>query len=880
LLGPPGSGKSTIILNEIRGRLDAGREDFLFLAPTSTMAEHVANRLARMGYVFRASSIGTLAGFVGKLALPGEAVTAAALDALLRDVLAEECPAAFRGVAGLAGFRAALARAVEELANAGCGSLQLAALEGLGVSRGLHASALAEVLRALEERLIGRDWALRPERLLAAARMIRAAPGPAAAVYLDGFFSLTLAERELVRALAAGAAVTVALPEWPGATSTRVALLEAGFREERLHPVRPAPRIELAPARNREQEALFVAGRLLAEHAAGRRWREMGVVLRAERPYAPILATTFARLGIPVRFYFAQPLRDHALIRFLSILVEAALAGWPLAGALAALRMPVARAAADPHFDAFEKAVREALPAAGWEALDACAGAAEEVRTSLATLRESSRWAEDAAEAAEWAVRLASLSRLAADPPAEPAAADLDHLGRRAAALRAWRDALSEAASLAGPGPIPLSAFWEQARACIAFASLRTPDRRRDVVHVLDVYEARQWELPVVFLCGLLEGEFPRRAAADPLLGDDLRLRLAAAGFPLDAAASRQQVEEFLFQLAFTRAAERLYLTWPAAGEDGEPLQRAFALDRLGLAEASVRPARIRGSGRRRTAAPLHIASSESLACLAEASRRHRATALESFLQCPFQYFARHTLALEPLPPSPGERLDFAALGSFLHRFLSEWLPAGGPLQPDFDRAWAAFLRKLRSPASHRAEMHRLTLLRGLERFAAEPLREPERALRLEAPVRLDFGEFAIEGRIDRYDEGPGGECAVIDYKLSSEAALRRRVEKSEANLQVQAGLYAAALEAQGKRVESFHFVALRSKAIWRGWTGRDEIERLMEGARQAAWEAHHRIRAGEIAPAPADPEQCGYCEFRDACRVTSAPAAAPAASE
>ena len=44
--------------------------------------------------------------------------------------------------------------------------------------------------------------------------------------------------------------------------------------------------------------------------------------------------------------------------------------------------------------------------------------------------------------------------------------------------------------------------------------------------------EARQWELTAVFLCGLLEGEFPRRVTADPILGDDVRFKLKQGDYP------------------------------------------------------------------------------------------------------------------------------------------------------------------------------------------------------------------------------------------------------------------------------------------------------------------------------------------------------------
>src|SRR5260221_5181196 len=110
-----------------------------------------------------------------------------------------------------------------------------------------------------------------------------------------------------------------------------------------------------------------------------------------------------------------------------------------------------------------------------------------------------------------------------------PAFVPADQVGRdqvqawrsSATAIAALDEALSSAATaLSDAGRIGLAVFWRQVETVLALEPLRIPDRRRDVVHVMDVFEARQWELPVVFVCGMTERHFPQYHREDPLLGD------------------------------------------------------------------------------------------------------------------------------------------------------------------------------------------------------------------------------------------------------------------------------------------------------------------------------------------------------------------------
>ena len=139
-----------------------------------------------------------------------------------------------------------------------------------------------------------------------------------------------------------------------------------------------------------------------------------------------------------------------------------------------------------------------------------------------------------------------------------------------AGALRGWlgaaRDA-AEALRLEGAERVGLSEYLAKLDAVLRLTALRIPDQRRNVVQVLSVYEARQWELPVVFVCGMVEKQFPRYHTQNLFFPDAQRHRLAERGWRLRTTADRNREERFLFELAITRATEQLYFTYPTRDE-------------------------------------------------------------------------------------------------------------------------------------------------------------------------------------------------------------------------------------------------------------------------------------------------------------------------
>ncbi len=932
-LGPPGSGKTTRLLEAVRGRLREFRDDFRLIVPTATMAEHLRNGLAREGLVVRSNTISTVTGHARELAGNPALLTAAALEMHLGEILALRCPPEFRALRELPGFLPLLAKTLEELANAGCDADLWQGFLSLEPGSRPVVQAISGVWRELQERVEAAGLITRHQYLQRAARALQDGALPALRTFFwDGFARLAAAEIDLIRAQTERGAVTVSLPAWTGAArGGLIALRRTGFAIRRFSPVRAEPRRVLVCPATAEEEAAEIARRILEHHRAGRPWHEIGVLVRAREPYVALLESTFARFGIPVRPYFACALAAHPVGRLFAAAVEAVQSGWNWEPLLAAALSPAGLSGACPACASFEYALRAELPGAGLERPRAIAldlTGAQPVVEFLDRLAAFGDWREAALPPVEWARRLAVLNSLL-DPPrlddgpghnAYGAATaesgpfldppQINVWRARALAAAAWLAALNETASLLPHEPVSLSSFMELAQPSLRDATLPHPEFRRDAVPLIDAQEARQWELPVVFVCGLLEGVFPHASQPDPLLGEALRSALRRHGIAVRTRSERDAEERFLFDVALTRATVELVLSYPRLNDDGEPTLGAFALDRIpGLLtaqplacdpapyRASAPPApqnhrgftvetpQITGETPREhgeftggtpakiefptVIRPADTALSPAAApALARLHEHFSPTGLETFLECPFHFFAQYSLKIADPPAVPENRFDALERGKLVHAVLAQYHRLGGDLLARFEREWNRTLTKLRVPASYRLELERARILRSLRMYAADPHVQSGWAEYMEDPFELPLGTAVVRGRIDRYEVADNGACVLYDYKFSRPSSVASIVRKEIKGRGLQAGLYLLAVQRRSLRPAAFYYIAVKGACELKGWNEPPDLEALMSTAGEQAARAAAQILDGRIAVAPIDPDSCIFCSFMDACRI------------
>lgn len=867
--------------------LAAGDESACLLVPTATMAEHRRHTYARQGLFVRPDSVVTLSRFIEPLVRDIPAATPPYLDRLTHRLLRDNPPEVFRPLAYSAGLRRVLAMLVEEVSTAGADAAALAASAQSAEARGFQ-----QLLAAVQDEVTRAGRMLRAHRLRAAADRLRQQGFPWRRIYLEGFHAFTPAELDIISALVP-AALFITLPEWEGAEPSMLALRRMGLNAIAHETPPPAPATHFTAA-HELQEAEEIARRILEANAAGTPFREIGIIVRSQQPYVPLLATTLHRFGIPARFYFQSTLREHSVARFLLSFIDAVQDNWSYAALIPLVTSPFAGLpSADAN--AMDHFLRRKQPSFGlpeeWLAHAPIRRWAE--FTSWNTLRQTP---------AEWAAAFATLRSLVALPAITDGVSANQVLEWRSlfAGLDAWDAALeilsadscllSPDSSLPSPdpsSPLTLQEFRHHLGEILEYIPVSVRDDRRNVVHVLDVYEARQWRLPLVFVCGLLERVFPQYHSAHPILNDEERLRLREHGVLLRTADDRQREESVLFSIARHAATHQAVLSCPRANLKGDQTLPSFFLDSVAEPESAqpVRPRPLREPIAPRTAA---IQSKDLLAVLRKARATLSPTAIETFLQCPYQYFARDILALASPPEAPHERLDLLMQGDILHKTLAE--SEGSPLFIDeiFARLFDESCAKKSVPAGHRAERVRLEVHANLRRFLESPALKGAKTVGVERPFKfpLDDG-LQIRGKIDRVVTVDGRGLVVIDYKYSSRNRVRERVRSHDRGELVQGGLYLWAAEKLLKGVPAgMLYCGLRGEVAWDGWhvpifgwqdLGESwdvaQLRDMMDRAREISIDVATRIAQGVIAPAPADTDKCRWCDARDACRVESQPA-------
>ncbi len=883
LSGPSGSGKTERILRKLREFLADGRGDFLLLTPTATLAEHLRNRLAREGFVFPPERIETLSGFLHNLC-PGLKEAGYAAERLVLDgVLGGNAPPVFSEVASFPGFRQAVANLISEFQLAGCDAPALERLYRRAELSSAADRAFLAIFGAVERELAKRGLETRAGLLRAAAKRVQEAGLlELREIYLDGFESFSNLELDLIGALSKACAVTVTLPLTVASGSSRERLKGLGFREEQLERVRALPERRLFVAANDAQEAEEIARRILEQRASGVPFRHTGVIVRSEMPFVPVLRTAFDRFGIPAHYYFGSRLGAHPVVRFLCGVVQSLLADWDHRELLGAWKQVAGN---DPAFDGFDFALRARLEGNGLDSLEA-APSPPWVRQSIERMKAVSGWSKDAGTPAEWSERLASLTSLFIPRGLDGGFTSeaLERWRSQAWALRAFREAMAEtAAGLADSAKMPLSRFWESAIEVVRLTELRIPDRRRDVVHVMDAVEARQWELPVVFVCHLLEKEFPKPQTEHPVLGDAARRRLNEFGLRLRTSEEMRQAERDLFESALSRATMQLTLSYPQFDGKGEENLRSLFLDEYGGLSTEVAPCRPAPLRARSPEFPSVVRTPEGIQAIALRHESFNPTGLELFLSCPYRFFLERTLRLEEPPPEPQERLSPILMGEIAHQAIRRWHNSGGDICALAEELLSAELERQRIPSGFTLAQERVKLRRALQQYAADPRLTQGWTAKFEQPVELKLeGGVRVSGRVDRCDFGPADEVLVIDFKYSGDSRLKSILDRYAEDRGLQVDLYLLALSDRYTPAGMFYW-CLRGRrqplhgwyAGLSGWLGEDmtagALREALENARQRAQQAAAGILAGDIHPQPEE-ESCASCACFDICRqrVTS----------
>ena len=503
------------------------------------------------------------------------------------------------------------------------------------------------------------------------------------------------------------------------------------------------------------------------------------------------------------------------------------------------------------------------------------------LRSRLLQTLQIDRWRGEMLAPARWAKRLDSLAEILEDRRVDLPHdfTSLETLRSYGAALHVWSVAVAEAVDFwpVDTPPISLEEFWRVASDCMAGASLRVADDRRNVVHVMSAFEARQWDVRALFICGMSDRDYPRRHPEN-LLFPDSECRKLSMSLHLGVRTARDMDDEEsrLFPALRFRAREILVLSVPAKDAAGRSVVRSsFLLDysseESGWSMVKPEPRFVR----EHAGIQGRLQNDTLLEQLTGLHKTVSPTGLESLAQCSFQFFSKQALRLKLAPVKPEDRFNFLVQGNILHDTLKRWAE-GGSILAVFEESFDEACRKSRIPESYQLEVKRLDLRRVVQSLDLSRVWNADRSL-VEQDLRLRLRNgIEMKGRADRIDILGGilnNDCVVVDYKSGNAANVEGMVS-SETRLQ--GPLYAlAAKENLGLNPIAMVYWALKNGKMY-GW---GEIpgaglelsampERWMESARERIVEKLERYLAGEISARPADRDQCKWCDYQHGCRV------------
>jgi RecB family exonuclease len=866
--GASGSGKTRRVLAQYQEALAAPGSSPRIVVPTATLVRHLQHEVARAGVIFPPRTILSLSGFLRERAAGVNLAPDGLVRALVRDALDRLQLPEFAAVVETAGLTDTILETIALFDNAACTPDQLRRARKVSP----QARAFEQIWREVSAALKDRGFVTRAGWFAAAIENREPLR-----VWFDGFQNLGSLERGLIRAIDEHSDVTLTLPDGPAADDMHRFAMSLGAAHEQVNGQPRRPAVTVVQARSIEREGDELARRILQMHERGRAWREMAVALRDPGTYESPLRGTFERFGIPARFYFASPLRTHPASVFLSGLIECVLSNWDFAAALDAFRAHPAWGAG-AAFDRFDFAVREVLPGNGAARLRDLAG--EDIRERIEACLAFDIWKQGTLRPAQWVTRLERMARGLYYPGRiEPAAdeASLAVARGHAQALDSWIGAVAEAELFWSDRdrPITLAEFWRVACEIVGGFSLRIADERADVVHVMSAWEARQWELGALFVCGMTNRDYPRRAPQNLLFPDSAIAALRRSGIELRTAADADHDEEALWNSLRTRARGELVLTYPRHDASGKAIETSrWLLDVEGARENAqlCRPAV--GPVRRGNAGLI-----KSPGLLEFMSGRHREigiTRLEDLAVCRFKFFAGRTLELKSRPDLPSERLQPRTTGLILHEALQLWLERKrqGDFVELFEQAFDNVCRKSNLPPGYRLEVERMRY-REIARGVSVSETWPLIASLAEEPVEVELpGGVKAVGRVDRIDRVSDNACLIVDYKSGKVHRVESLVESPT---KLQGPLYALGVKQKfGWDVLAMMYIAVREDQRF-GWgviPGSDpgELKPIPENwiedalARTAGQVAE--FLGGRIHAGPSEPDGCLWCDFESTCRV------------
>ncbi|WP_092432896.1 PD-(D/E)XK nuclease family protein [Collimonas sp. OK607] len=390
-------------------------------------------------------------------------------------------------------------------------------------------------------------------------------------------------------------------------------------------------------------------------------------------------------------------------------------------------------------------------------------------------------------------------------------------------------------------------------------------DRR---VVMLPLNGARLRSFDAVLMVGADADHLPSQPQETLFFANTVRREL---GLATRESRQRQQLRDVVELLAMN---PQVVLSWQAH-KDGEPNPVSPWIQRLQLTLA-------RNAAPALTETRAEIAAQTLQATLSIMPRpaapqltpsRLSASAYNSFIQCPYQFFARRMLglaSLDELSDLP-EKRDY---GGWLHEILETYHETlrDQPRPADQREALLVDISKklfdeviAKNAAALGYYSRWQKVISAYVIWANEHEAQGWRFVfgeqAYEKPMPLADRDLTLHGRIDRIDENDAGERAVLDYKTNNQLVLNKKLKDHEDHQLAFYGLLS------DRPVAAAHYVALETTKDKVGDVSApdyDEAQRALAAQITINVEA---IARGVGLPANGVASVCQYCDVRGLCR-------------
>jgi RecB family exonuclease len=273
------------------------------------------------------------------------------------------------------------------------------------------------------------------------------------------------------------------------------------------------------------------------------------------------------------------------------------------------------------------------------------------------------------------------------------------------------------------------------------------------------------------------------------------------------------------------------------------------------------------------------------------APRAWSVSAIETYLDCPFKFFAQHVLKLEE-EPEDQEVMDPRRQGQFVHdvfqRFFDAWQTAGrrAVTPSNLDAAREMFAAVVEGALAHlpiaEAGLERTRLLGSpaaaglgeavLRMEAERPIAVVERLLEHRLDGNFTFATangprtVALRGKADRLDLLEDGTFRLIDYKLGWPPQRGRALQLPIYSLCAEQRL--AGHKGKNWQLSEAAYLAFKGpKRVVPLFANPGDRGKVLAEAQQRLVDTVEAIERGEFPPKPDDVWRCETCSFASVCR-------------